>query len=145
MNRYVLIASAVMIATAPCLFAQIPTDQDIKNGVERIVGTKTANERKAYKEARKEVKQIEKQEKKQEKTTQEACTPTVRKQVKSLVSDPYEAARDLSNNRKIGSSQCDRENEKLEALKTKEAEAERVAQEKKEAYEKAKKETKSWR
>lgn len=145
MNKYILFASVFMVASVSSIFAQLPTDQDVLNGIKRVVGTKTSKERNDYKEAKKEVKQIEKKVEKQEATTEKVCTPSVTKTVKTLVNNPVEAAKDLSNNRNIGASQCDRENEKLNALKIEEADAERIAREKKAAYEDAKKRTGSWR
>jgi len=165
MNRFLFVTFIVMTATTTFLFAQssktqttktkgtksqAAKTQDTKKEYEKCkflecpLGTKTAEERNDYKEATKEVKQIEKQVQKQEQTTQEACTPSAKKTVKALL-DPFQAGRDMSNGREIGASQCDRENEKLNALRKQDAEAERIAQEKKAAYEKAKKETGSWR
>ena len=166
MNRFLFVTFIVMTATTTFLFAQssktqttkikatkpqADKTQDTKKEYEKCkylecpLGTKTAEERNDYKEATREVKRIEKGVQKQEKTTQEACTPSAKKTVQGLFNDPFEAGRDMSNGREIGASQCDRENEKLNALRKQEAEAERVAQEKKAAYKKAKKETGSWR
>jgi len=162
MKRQVVVVCAVIVSTASGLLAQVPTDQDIKNGVkhiidkiptdqdlknafDRAVGNKDAKERNAYKEAAKEVKQIEKEEKKQEKTTQDVCTPTLVKTVKGVMDNPVQAAQDLSNNRMVGASKCDAEKEKLDDLKAKEAAAKREAAEKKAEYEAAKQKTGSWR
>jgi hypothetical protein len=162
MKKCFVVLVAVIVGLASDGFAQVPTDQDVKEGIKRVidkiptdqdlknafdraVGNKDAKERNAYKEAAKEVKQIEKEEKKQEKTTQDACTPTLVKTVKGVVDNPVQAAQDLSNNRMVGASKCDAEKEKLDDLKAKEAAAKREAAEKKAEYEAAKQKTGSWR
>jgi len=162
MHKYIVVVIAVMFATASSLLAQVPTDQDVKEGIKRVidkiptdqdlkdafdraVGAKTAKEREAYKEAVKDVKAIEKQEKKQEKVAQDSCSPSLVKTAKEIVNNPVQAAQDLGNNRMVGATRCDAEKERLDDLKAKEAEARREAAQKKAEYEAAKEKTGSWR
>lgn len=143
----VLLTSAIWLAATSHAAAQgnrSSTDGKCKL-LECPLGTKTVKEREAYKQSVKDANAAEKKATSQQKVTDDRCAQTAGNTIRNVINDPYAAARDISDGRPIGSSQCDTEKDKLAALQDKAAAAQRQAQARKTEYDNAKKRTGSWR